>query len=131
MTLLLIELNKPVKFYWRLAAYLDMSNQNNCNRLLSTNKQAKNDLKQNLKAPEQIVINKQTSKKWFKTEFESTWAIKLKQLFASGLVNIVKLSPLVFILRILQQYSPHPSWVIVSFNNIVCSSIKQTVDGNE
>ena len=48
MTFLLIELNKPAK----LVAYLDTSNQNNCNRLLSTNK--KKNLQQNSKAPEQL-----------------------------------------------------------------------------
>ena len=52
MTFLLIELNKPAKFQWKLVAYLDTSNQNNCNRLLSTNK--KKNLQQNSKVPEQL-----------------------------------------------------------------------------
>ena len=64
-----MKLNKPVKFYWRLASYmyLDTSYQNNCHRML------------------QCVS---TRKKKPKTEFESTSrAIIPTQLSTLPLVN--------------------------------------------
>ena len=66
---LLMKLNKPVKFYWRLASfmYLDTSYQNNCHRML------------------QCVS---TRKNKSITEFESTSrAIIPTQLFTLPLVN--------------------------------------------
>ena len=57
---MLIESNKPVKFYWRLSAYLSTKNKNNFNRMVST------------------------------TELESTWAVILEQLFALGSLIIVE-----------------------------------------
>ena len=31
-----MEASEVLKYSWRLASYLDMSNQNNCNRIVST-----------------------------------------------------------------------------------------------
>ena len=72
---LLIELNLPNEFLWRMAAYLDTSNQKDYNLLVSTTNE-------------------------FLTEFESTWANIPKEFFASGSVN----SPLDFVSRIIQHY---------------------------
>ena len=47
----MIELNKPAKFQWTLAAYFDISNQNNCYRMVSN---IKKNLHQNSKAPGQF-----------------------------------------------------------------------------
>ena len=62
---LLIELNLPNEFLWRMAAYLDTSNQKDYNLLVSTTNE-------------------------FLTEFESTWANIPKKFFASGSVNVVE-----------------------------------------
>ena len=52
MTFLLIELNKPAKFQWKLVAYLDTTNQTivtDCYQQIK-----KKNLQQNSKAPEQL-----------------------------------------------------------------------------
>ena len=36
ISFLLIELTKPVKLFWRLVSYLDVNNENNCNKMVST-----------------------------------------------------------------------------------------------
>ena len=47
----LIEFSKPVKFEWKLASFLNTSNQKkNCNRMVSTAKK----FQQNSKAPKQL-----------------------------------------------------------------------------
>ena len=64
MKYLLIELNEAIKYQRKLALFLNTCNQSNKDRMVST------------------------SKRIFRIEFESTQAIILKQLFASGSKNI-------------------------------------------
>ena len=59
MKFLLIKLIKPAKFWWKVAAYLSTSNQNNWNETCT-------------KLPLFPECFKKRNK--FKTEFESTWA---------------------------------------------------------
>ena len=80
MKFLPLEMNKPVELQWKLTADPNMSNLNNWNRMVST----KNKF----------------------SEFKSTWAIVLKQLFASGSVIIVEQPPQLYI----RDYSTIVIW---------------------
>ena len=49
MKFLVIELNKTVKFWWKLVAFFKTSNQNNSNRMILTTKQIYTTIRKHLK----------------------------------------------------------------------------------